>query len=529
VSSLSQPDPPQGIRAPAPRSPGDPGEAAPAFAGDGWRRLDVRMLLVHPVRELVRLLPVLAGVLLAGSSTGRGGLWGLTGASIAIGLGVLRWFTTSYRIAGERIQVRRGVLRREMVSVSLDRVRTVDISASPLHRVLGLVRVNVGTGLSDRKSENALRLDGISAAAAERLRDDVLRRHDPSGTAAVTAGAAEQVLAQAPPSWTRYGPFTLSGFLTVLFVLGFAWRIVSEARISPARLGETTAGYLELVGVPLWLELVGLALVLLVVVAVASTVGYVLAFWGFRLVRSAGGSLRVSRGLLSTRSTTIEERRLRGVEISEPLLLRFAHGARCIAIATGLRVGRGAERGGTLLLPPAPAAEARRVAAAVLSSPDPVTAPLAPHGPRAHRRRYTRMALAWIVVTAVLVALPRVLPAPSWSWELSPALLPFAAALAYDRYRSLGHALAGRFLVTCRGSLVRRRCVLVRDGIIGWNLEQSFFQRRSGLVTLVATTAAGRQQYAVQDVTMDEALRVAGVALPDLLAPFLVREGGPAA
>ena len=493
-----------------------------APAGDGWRRLDMRMLLVHPVREVVRLFPLLVGVLLAGSSTGRGGLWGLTGAAIAVAIGLLRWYTTSYQVANERIQVRRGLLRRELVSVSLDRVRTVDITASPLHRILGLVRVTVGTGLSDRKSEDALRLDGISAAAAERLRDDVLRRHAAPAAAAAPA-VEEEVLAQAPPAWIRYGPFTLSGFLAVLFVLGFVWRIVSEARVDPARVGEATAGYLQLVGLPRWIELLAVSLLLLVAVACASTIAYALAFWNFRLVRTAAGSLQVTRGLLSTRSTTIEERRLRGVEISEPLLLRLARGARCIAIATGLRVGRGAERGGTLLMPPGPGPEACRVAAAVLRSPDPVTSPLLSHGGRAHRRRYTRMALAWAAITAVLVALPFALPLPSWTWEVSLVLLPLAAALAYDRYRGLGHALVGRFLVTSRGSIVRRRWMLDREGIIGWNLEQSFFQRRAGLVTLVATTAAGRQQYAVQDVTVEEALRVADAALPDLLAPFLVR------
>lgn len=508
-------------------------QAPPPPPGAGWRRLDVRMLLVHPVRELVRLFPLLLGILVAGSSTGRGGLWGLTGAAIAIALGMLRWVTTSYQVADERIQVRRGVLRRELVTVSLDRVRTVDISASPLHRVLGLVRVSVGTGLSDRKSEDALRLDGISAAAAERLRDDVLGRHAAAVTApAHAAHAAQEVLAQALPAWVRYGPFTLSGFLTVLVVLGFAWRIISEARLDPAQLGAATAGYLQLFAVPRWIELVGLAVGLLIVVACASTVAYVLAFWGFRLVRTSAGSLQVTRGLLSTRSTAIEERRLRGVEISEPLLLRLVRGARCIAIATGLRVGRGAERGGTLLLPPAPREEARRVAAAVLGSADPVlgsadpvTSPLAQHGARAHRRRYTRMVLALAVIAALLLVLPRLVPLPDWSWEASVVLLPLGVALAYDRYRGLGHALVGRFLVTGRGSLVRRRWILAREGIIGWNLEQSFFQRRAGLVTLVATTAAGRQSYAVQDVTMEEALRLADAALPDLLAPFLVRGG----
>jgi putative membrane protein len=68
---------------------------------------------------------------------------------------------------------------------------------------------------------------------------------------------------------------------------------------------------------------------------------------------------------------------------------------------------------------------------------------------------------------------------------------------------------------------VRRRSMLACDGIIGWNLRQSFFQRRAGLATLVATTAAGRQRYAVLDVPLDEAVRLADRALPDLLAPLL--------
>jgi putative membrane protein len=104
---------------------------------------------------------------------------------------------------------------------------------------------------------------------------------------------------------------------------------------------------------------------------------------------------------------------------------------------------------------------------------------------------------------------------------VSLALLPPGAALAYDRYRSLGHALVGRTLVTRLGSLVRRRSMLACEGIIGWNLKQSFFQRRANLATLEATTAAGRQRYVVQDVPVDEALGLADRAVPGLLTPFL--------
>jgi putative membrane protein len=262
---------------------------------------------------------------------------------------------------------------------------------------------------------------------------------------------------------------------------------------------------------------------LAVTVAVASTLGYVLAFFRFQLTRNSAGTLHITRGLITTRAITIEERRLRGVEISEPLLLRTVRGARCLAITTGLRVGRGAERGGSLLLPPGPRSEALRVAGLVLGRTAPLTGPLVTHGRRATWRRFTRAVgvVALIVVACAILSWWGWLP--DWTWRLSPVLLVIAAPLAYDRARSLGHALIENTLVSRRGSLVRRRSALSCEGIIGWNLERSFFQRRAGLATLVATTAAGRQRIDVQDGPLDEALRVADEALPGLLTPFIDR------
>lgn len=477
------------------------------------------MLVVHPVQEVGRAVPLLVGLLVAGSSQGHGGLWGLVGVGVTLVLGLLRWFTTSYRISGDQVQVRQGVLRRQTLGVPLDRVRTVDVAAPPVHRALGLVRVTIGTGRSDRSRSEGIRLDGLTAVAANHLRDELLHRAEP----ALEGPRPLRELARARPAWVAFGPFTLSGVVTVGVVFGFAWRIASELRFNPERLArESGLTGLSHAGALLLL----LPVAALLVVAAVSAAGYALAFWDFRLVRDPGGSLQVTRGLIATRSTTIEERRLRGLEFSEPLLLRAVRGARLIAIATGLRVGRGAERGGSILLPPAPRAEAQRVAAEVLGSAGPVAAPLIGHGPRARRRRYTRLLLVLVPVLGGL-ALARWfalggpgVPAPYYvgAWAV---LLLAGLAVAEDRHRSLGHALVGRTLVTRRGSLVRRRCAIACDGIIGWNLERSFFQRRAGLATLVATTAAGRQRYEVQDVPLGEALRLADQALPGLLAQFL--------
>jgi putative membrane protein len=57
---------------------------------------------------------------------------------------------------------------------------------------------------------------------------------------------------------------------------------------------------------------------------------------------------------------------------------------------------------------------------------------------------------------------------------------------------------------------------LSASGVIGWNVRTSFFQRRAGLVTLTATTAAGRQAYRILDVPIRDALALAEVATPGL-------------
>jgi putative membrane protein len=515
----------------------------PPEADPGWRRLHPRMLLVHPVQEVLRAFPALLGALVAGSRSGNGDRWTLLVLATAVALGIAKWFTTTYRIGSEQVQVRRGLFTRRVTSVPRDRLRTVDVTSHPLHRLLGLARVEVGTGLSDRKEQRGLRLDALGAREAARLRGELLSR---SGTghcgagqslagrfAAADAPAAptrpetdpemhpETELARLRPGWVRFAPFTLSGLVTIGVLAGFVSQRLNEAQLDPARFGPLQVLAGRLGEQPLWMVLAGAAAGLVVLAIVASVGGYVLAFWGFRLTRQAGGTLHVSRGLVTTRETTLEERRLRGVEVSEPLLLRLVRGGRCLAIATGLQVGRGTERGGSLLLPPAPLAEARRVAAAVLGRAAPIDAPLVRHGRRAARRRYTRALAAAAVLVAAAAAGWRWLGLFGWLPVLALAGLPVAWALAADRYRNLGHALVDRTLVTAWGSLVRRRCALRTDGIIGWNLRQSFFQRRAGLATLTATTAAGEQHYPVADLPAGTAVRLADEALPGLLTPFL--------
>ena len=495
---------------------------SPPVAAEGtgdapWHRLDRRMLLIRPVLDLVKSLPVLVGALVLG----HGNYWqwiGLAATAVTIGVGISHCLTSRYRITATQIEWHTGLLLRKQRAIPRDRIRTVDVLSEPKHRLFSLSAVRIGTGRHDHgkgPGKDQLVLDAVTRAEAQRLRTLLLHRKPVE-----TEAPPESLVAEVDKRWVRYAPFTLSGIAVVAAILGTVYHFAHELHFDPTSFGpvrDLTARALEQ---PVWLTVLVAAAGLLVLVSVLSIGGYVLSFWNFRLTREPGGTLHIRRGLITTRSVSIEEDRLRGVEIKEPLPLRMVGGAKCVAVAAGLREGKGADRGGGLLLPPAPAVKAREIACEVLGE-DVANVPLVRHSRRALTRRITRAVFSVLALSAALFALARLDVLPEWPWQAALVLLPFAVLVAFDRYRTLGHAIAGRYLVTRSGSLARATVAVQRDRLTGIVVHQSFFQRRAGLVTVIAPVAAGSGHYRVLDVEEGTGLALADTAVPGLLTPFL--------
>ncbi len=223
-------------------------------ADQPWLRLDTRMLLVHPIIELRRAIPALVAVLFAGRTSGHGEYWGLGATGLVILAALLRWVTTRYRITPDRLQLRKGMIRRTTIDVRRDRIRTVDVTAHALHRMLGLSKVVIGTGTSDRRGRGGLELDGLDTRYAETLRGVLLHRTiaaDGAGTAPVggtSSQGAEPVadheveLAHFSPSWIWFAPFTLSGLITTAALLGFGLRLVQQAQINLKKVRTAAIG-----------------------------------------------------------------------------------------------------------------------------------------------------------------------------------------------------------------------------------------------------------------------------------------------
>ncbi|THA73629.1 hypothetical protein E6R60_23715 [Streptomyces sp. A0642] len=494
--------------------------------GPPWQRIHPRTVLVTALvtAGVAAGAAVPAAIGLAGRFGYAKGIgWVLAGAVLLIGGAAagdyVRWRRTRYRIGAERVDLHTGLLLLKRRSLARERIRSVDLTAHLLLRILGLVTVRIGTG-EHTGGEPPLELDPVTRAEGERLRRELLDR----ATAGAPGTHRDGTLATLDPGWIRYAPVSfvapmlggaaVGGVLQVSDWAGAQGEVIDWAA---DRFRDTPL---------LW------TLVVLVAAALAAGVAgalglWVEGWWNYRLEREPGGTLRVRRGLLTSRSLSVEERRLQGVDLVEPLGVRLFGAARLDAITTGLTKDeeeRGADH--DTLLPAVPRPLADAIAAEVLRAQgSPAAAPLTAH-PRAARGRRLRRAAAACLLPALLLAVLGALLTPVLLWVAlgwAVVSVSLTVPLALDAYRSLGHTVSGAYLVTRSGTLRRSTAALRRTGVIGWTVRQSYFQRRAGLLSVTATTSAGAGAYTVHDADASEGLVFAAEAVPGLLEPFLER------
>ncbi|GAA1728151.1 putative membrane protein [Dietzia kunjamensis subsp. schimae] len=484
-----------------------------------WQRLSWRMLLVYPLGMLTRLLPLFLISLWLGSN--RSNYWfEIIVVSLVILSGVLRWLSTSYQVGRTHIILKKGFFSRQVVTVARQRIRSVDTESDLFHRVLKVSIVEVGTGRADSGKSDAerFRLDAIDTTLVDPLRDELLKHRramDPS----LDVEDEEQWgskygedIARWKVTWSRFAPFSFIGFGVLFSLWLITWQMGDmHDRIMDLAVVEGTIDWLDSLGQP-W-AFVGKGVAIWLVAGVLAIITYAIRYGKYALT-DRGQLLYVQNGILRRKHIALDKARLRGVEMRLPVYLRMLGGGRLEPIMTGTKKGATA----STLLPQAPIADVRRVAIRILGNETPVTVPLRRHPWKASRRRVTRGLLPFWIVAGIIV-LVRIDSGPSadiWVHWGIPAALVFFVVLSVDRIRMLGHALLPEVLVTSNGSWTAKRSVLEADGIIGWTVTQSVFQRTARVATVSAATPAGNGVYSVVDIDADEAWALAEALTPGI-------------
>lgn len=233
------------------------------------------------------------------------------------------WRAHSFRITGDDVEVRSGVLFRTHRRAPLDRVQGVNLTRPMVARLLGMAKLEVvGAGL-----DSNVKLDYLTTTNAEDVRADILRLASGRQLEAVRAAEARGPRAAAAAAAVEAGVTGL--------ILGAEGPVVEPESVVHIPTGRVIASQL-LSDTTLWLLLLVAALiagsifgtpwVLFTVIPM----GLAFAAYWFRSITRAlrysiaptPSGLRITFGLFTTITETLPPGRIHAIEVRQPLLWR---------------------------------------------------------------------------------------------------------------------------------------------------------------------------------------------------------------
>ena len=444
---------------------------------------------------------------------------GFVAALVGLAIMLLSWWRFTFEVEGDELVVNKGILAQERLTIPLDRVQSVSISQSFIHRFVGVVSAGVDTAGS---SDTEFQIDAVGQDQAEalqrlvaghrRVRTDspgAQQTADPLGASSRQLGAEDEVIIHRTPMelvrvgatrWPWAGLVALFPLLALLddlqgiLPLDFLDEEVIFEGSLPSGSGPRVAGLLVLVVV-----------VVLVVGAVLGTllqiVREVVTNWDLKLLRTETG-LRRTAGLLNTTSRASTLSRIQSIETNQTPAQRF-FGIRRLNLPT---IGDG-----DIAIPGAVDEEISTVRDLTFGARADANGIVEPP---ALDRMISRLAVFLATRNAVAMIIPIFGLAffqVRWWALLVLAVVPFQWLVARRRWRlrrwsisdwqiAESHELVSKH--TAEVDLIKTQTVTV---------SRSFFERRRGLATVWVETAEGA--LTVPLITVDEANAVRDRAL----------------
>lgn len=449
---------------------------------------------LHPAAALIRgiqmirhsIVPLLAGTApLIGRHSVSGWLfWLVTGGAILLCLvavwGFLSWRRFTYRVEDGELRMEYGVLIRSRRFIPHERIQSIDLVESVLHRLFGVVNVQVKTAGGD--DPEGL-LTAVSRADAEALRQALIGEEPDAVGVKADIGSAEE---DTPVCERRitYSELLFAGVTSgsigiVLSLVGGALSFVDTILPDLDVFGVIDRFF----GAGTTVKMIAFVAIMALVIAwIGAIAGTVIKYFHFRVTRS-GDDIIIERGLFARRRSTIPLARVQAVRIVEGVL-RQPFGFVSLHVESAGFAG--IEEGFTPVLFPL---MKRGEAAAFLHEMIPEFAQTASDLERLPRRARRRFVIRILVPAAAVSVIASFAVFP---WGLgSLVLLPFALAYGLLRYYDAGWQVHGGTLVLRFRGVGRTTAIVTRRRVQSCRVRQSFFQRRKQLVSFQVSVASG--------------------------------------
>lgn len=395
---------------------------------------------------------------------------------------VAEYLAFRYHVAGDELIVDSGVLSRRHRVIPLSRVQNLELRQSALQRALGVAELRVETAGGEGEESVPLVL---SLEDAEHLRASLLSRRDAAAADNSAPPPATEILAHLTPRDLVLAGATANEAGVIAAALFAALELAYQLPVGFPRIQldpRVLVSTLPIFSVVLWGAVAVTAL--LGVAVLLSIGGALLGYWDFVLERK-GGELHKRYGWFDRRTVVVPLARVQALRVEESLLRRPL-GLASLRIETASAApGEGKRGGAEAFLPVVRARDVPRLSAAVFGGLEYAELVLRPVHPYARRRAFYRYA----VVVLVLAVGATIFVGRSGWWISLLLIVAWIAARAH--YRHLGYALAPGYMVARAGFWNRVTWIVPERKVQTLHLRQTLLQRRNGVATAVADTAAG--------------------------------------
>lgn len=424
------------------------------------------------------IVPLIVIFLSKHSRSGSGGPlyfqigWSLIALAGSIVWGFLSWRRFRYEVSDEQLKVTQGVFVQKKTFIPLERIQSVDVTEGVLHRLFGLVRVEVQTA-GGQKPEAVF--SALARGDAARLRSMLEPGKAPQAQGQPGNEPAKLRLTYKLPAGSLFiAALTTGGFGVSVSLLAAVMGKLDEL-FPDFHVYRYLWNALDAAMIPLFA--LGILLVAWMIAAIAS----VLKFANFTITRKEN-KLLLTRGLLERRQVTVPLRRIQAIRIvEEPLWQLFGYSA-----LYAETVGYGAQKGENAHL--FPLLRNREIGEFVkrMTPQFEVPASLKHH---ALPRRALWCYMLSIPLVLALAAAAAGLIAP---WAYAGLLLcPLVMIWQWWRCRSAGWSREGRMLVLRFRRLAKTTAVIPLSRVQSVSVENGPLQRRLGLSTLQIAVASG--------------------------------------
>lgn len=527
----------------------------PRVSGD-WQRLSPFAILSF-VATAVKIvgrgaiqgaIPVIAAILLLGDDEplGMGVLLPfVAGAFLLVAvIAVIQWAYFRFRIAEDRLLIRKGFLKKTALDLPYERVQGINVERSLVDRIIGLVSVTLDTAgsfqaegkLPSIRTEVADHLRASVAALRPGLEDDVVVGDageagatdagglpTDAGADAVAAAARARLVAR--PSWGRVllklGPADMfriglanRNFIFVAAMVGILTDLLQPGNFLDPLLEALAAGVDSAAGAFSGLgalaQLVVVVVLILGFLAVALLLTVTAAFLrhhDFTLWHD-GRTFRSRAGLLTQREVVVEAPKIQQLSVSQDLVQRWFGRFRLRALPAAAVVTQGGQSpsgldvADVLDVPLLDGRRAEEVRARVFRREAREIAVLPRDG--AFKRvspHYIRALILriWLIMGLVLGGIFLQLVPSGLSASVGLPMLigwlasiPAVALIAWQLWRRRGYAHDDDGLASRGGFIGRKVDAFPMRKAQSAIVKRSPLQRRKGLATLQVHLACGK-------------------------------------